>query len=253
MLGLALAITGLIRGQSLPEPGKALPLVIAAEDGAGPWGQADGTGCGNELVLAAYAAVNVPVKLEVMPYSRAKHGAIQGTYVACFGMAWTSDLHGKIVFAERPLYSVSAVVLQSVARPLHATDAKELKAGTKTGTVLDYEYPPAFYELTKKGLLVPMPGYGEITVLKNLDLKRLDAAIVVVDELKSVDYLLAKANVVGRVEPAFVLGEQGTYLGFSVAHPRAEYARNKFNEGFSLILKDGTYKRILDTWKIMPF
>jgi polar amino acid transport system substrate-binding protein len=198
-------------GAQVPVPSAKQPLIIAAEDGAGPWGQTDGTGCGNDIVLAAYAAVKVPVKLEVMPYARAKSGALSGGFVACFGMAWTPELEGKILFADKPLYRVTAVLIQATARPLNVTEGSALKAGTKVGTVLGYEYPPVFYELVKQGKLV------------------------------------------GRVEPAFVLGVQGTYIGFSRAHPLAEYARTKFDDGFARILKDGTYKRILDSWKAKTF
>jgi ABC-type amino acid transport substrate-binding protein len=252
LLGIA-AMASIQAGAQAPLEASKPPLLIAAEDGAGPWGQADGTGCGNDLVLAAYAAVQVPVKLEVMPYSRAKHGAISGSYVACFGMAWAPELQGRIVFADRPLYTVSAVLMQSTAKPLRASETKDLKAGTRIGTVLDYEYPPAFEGLVKKGILAPMPAYSETVSLRNLAKHRVDAALVILDELKSADYLVARAGLAGRVAPAFSLGEQGTYLGFSVAHPQSEYARAKFNEGFAIIVGNGTYKKILDTWKVMPF
>ena len=228
------------------------PLVIAAEDGAGPWGRPDGTGCGNEIVQAAYAAAKVPVKLEVMPYARARNGVMNGDYAGCFGMAWTPDMQGRIRFAEKPLYSVTALLMQSTARPLKAASAKDLPLGTKVGTVFEYEYPPAYYELMKAGKLVPMPAYNEVTSLKNLALDRIDAALVVVDELKSPDYLIAEAGLTGKVKPAFVIGTQNTFVGFSTTHPQGDYACRKFCEGFAIILRDGTYKRIVDAWKTRP-
>ena len=251
-LAMAFLTMGPAAAQSPAEAPKQ-PLVIAAEDGAGPWGQADGTGCGDDIVLAAYAAVKVPVKLEIMPYSRAKNGVMTGRFVGCFGMAWTPDLKGRILFADKPLYAVTAMLMQSTARPFSVSDGKSLPAGTKVGTVFEYEYPPAFYDLVKQGKVVPMAAYSEVTTLKNLDLGRIDAALVVVDELKNLDYLIAQAGLVGRVDPAFSIGVQGTYLGFSTAHPQSEFARTKFNEGFAIILKDGTYKKILDSWKAKSF
>ncbi len=242
---LVLPVASAEQGGTTSKP----PLVIAAEDGAGPWGQVDGTGCGNDIVLAAYAAAKVPARLEVMPYSRAKSGVLAGHYVACFGMAWTEDLKGKVVFADKPLYSVTAMLVQSLAKPLGASNAKELASGTRVGTVFEYEYPPAFYQLVKQGVLMPMPAYGEVMSLKNLDLNRIDAALVVIDELKNLDYLIAQAGLEGKVGPAFALGGQGTYLGFSTAHPQSGYARRKFNEGFAIIAKDGTLKKILEAWK----
>ena len=225
------------------------PIVIAAEDGAGPWGQADGTGCGNEIVLAAYAAAKVPAKLNVMPYSRARNGVMKGDYAGCFGMAWAPDMQGKVRFADKPLYSVSALLLHATERPLKAGSAKDLPLGTKVGTVYEYEYPSVYHDLVKRGRLVPRPAYNEVTSVKNLDLGRIDAALLVVDDLKNPDYLIAAAGLAGKVKPAFVLGTQGTYVGFSTAHPQGDYARRKFNEGFTIIQKDGTCKRIQDAWK----
>jgi ABC-type amino acid transport substrate-binding protein len=249
IVALVFALLSVLRveGDSPGVPQDA--LIIAAEDGAGPWGQPDGSGCGNDIVLAAYAAVKVPARLEVMPYSRAKSGVLAGHYVACFGMAWTEDLKGKVVFADKPLYSVTAMLVQSLTKPLGVASAKELASGTRVGTVFEYEYPAAFYDLTKRGILTPMPAYSEIVSLKNLDLGRVDAALVVVDELKSLDYLVAQAGLEGKVGPAFALGGQGTYLGFSVAHPRSGFARRRFNEGLAIISKDGTLKKILETWR----
>jgi ABC-type amino acid transport substrate-binding protein len=245
---VAFATTALLAGQGGVESPKPV-LVIAAEDGAGPWGQPDGTGCGNDIVLAAYAAVKVPAKLDVMPYSRAKTGVLAGNFVACFGMARTEDLKGLVVFADKPLYSVTAMLVQNTAKPLKATSAKDLPAGTKVGTVFEYEYPPAYYDMVKQGTIVPLASYSEVTCLKNLDVNRTDAALVVVDELKSLDYLISQAGLVGHLEPAFSLGGQGTYLGFSTLHPQSEFARTKFNEGYAIILKDGTLNKILDAWK----
>jgi polar amino acid transport system substrate-binding protein len=245
---VAFAALALCAGQGIPGSSKAA-LVIAAEDGAGPWGQPDGSGCGNDIVLAAYAAVKVPAKLEVIPYSRAKTGVLSGKYVACFGMAWTDDMKGLVTFADKPLYSVTAMLLQNAAKPLKASNPRELPHGTKVGTVFEYEYPAAYYDLVKQGIIDPLASYSEINSLKNLDANRIDAALVVVDELKSVDYLIGKAGLAGRVTPAFSLGGQGTYLGFSTLHPQSEFARTKFNEGYALIARDGTLKRILETWK----
>lgn len=253
LAGMLVFMTALMVPAQVPVEAVKQPLVIAAEDGAGPWGQADGTGCGNDLVLAAYAAVQVPVRLDVMPYARAKNGVLTGSYVGCFGMAWTPDLKGKVLFADKPLYSVVAMLMQASERPLKAASVKELRLGTKVGIVFEYEYPPTYYNLVKQGKLVPVSSYNEVTSLKNLDLNRIDVALVVVDDLKSADYLIAQSGMAGRVSPAFSIGGQSTYLGFSTAHPQSEYARRKFNEGFAIILRDGTYKRIVDTWKAKVF
>ncbi len=64
----------------------AQTCTIHAEDAAGLWGQADGTGCGNDIVKAAFRASGVEVSLVTTPYNRAKTFVMEGKALACFGM-----------------------------------------------------------------------------------------------------------------------------------------------------------------------
>jgi polar amino acid transport system substrate-binding protein len=226
------------------------PLHIFAEDEAGPWGQPDGAGCGNDIVAAAFKAAGVPVVLEIVPYSRAKKMVLSGKALACFGMAWEPELEGKVVFADLPLYTNAAVIFQSVHNPLPDIHAACFPKGAKIGTVLGYEYPAGVRNLILNGKFTPVPTMSEQTNLKVLASSgRLDAVVCMVDELKSASYLISQAGVTGKVNQAFVMDRSGTYLGFAINHPQKESALKKFNEGMAAIKRNGTYDAIINKWK----
>jgi hypothetical protein len=63
----------------------AQTCTIHAEDAAGLWGHADGTGCGNDIVKTAFRAFGVEVSLLTTPYNL-KTLVMEGRALACFGM-----------------------------------------------------------------------------------------------------------------------------------------------------------------------
>lgn len=222
---------------------------ILAEDAAGLWGQEDGTGCGNDIVKAAFAASGIRVTLEVMPYNRAKVLVMSGKAFACFGMSWSEELVGKVVFASEPIYSTTSVVFARASETGKYERASKLRRGTSVGTVFGYEYPEAFVRLVRSGTLAPDPSPSEAQSLKKLAYGRIDLAIANVDALKSADFLLREAGVVDKVEEAFDLGGSGTYIGFCAANAETPAAIRAFDAGMAAIRADGSLARILASWK----
>ena len=225
-------------------------LEIAVEDSAAPWSQSDGTGCANDIVLAAYRAAFVPVKLKVFPYARAKEMAITGQIPACFAMSWSPELQGKIIFADadKPLYICRSTYVQNLQMPVKANSEKTLPPGTRLGTVINYEYPPSVTSLSGQGVIFEATHSEEIN-LKKLSMGRIDLAIINIDDLRTARLLFAKAGVTGQVGIAFAGDSMPSHIGFSIAHPRGEFARAKFNEGYAAIKKDGTLARIYAQWR----
>ena len=84
----------LAAGSATPAP---QPMEIMVEDAALPWSAPDGSGYANDLVRAAYAAVNTEVRLTVVPYARCKTYVMQGAVAACFNMSPSPDQAGKVV------------------------------------------------------------------------------------------------------------------------------------------------------------
>lgn len=224
------------------------PFVLGAEDAAGPWGQADGTGCGNDIVLEAFAAAGYPVKLETLPYARAKAMTLLGKLDGCFAMSYEPDLAEQIVLAETPLYTVTAVLVRrlSVAAPLRSLS--DLPAQAVVGIVRDYEYPTAFTDLQKHGLKFES-GSSEVQNLRKLAAGRLDFVVLMLDELKSFDYLIKSAQVEGQVEQFLTAGKQGSYVGFGRHSASGLAAKRAFDRGYDLIRQNGQAERILLLWK----
>lgn len=227
----------------------AQAYIVLAEDAAGLWGQADGTGCGNDIVKAAFEASGVSVQLEITPYNRAKVLVLEGKVLACFGMSWSEELAGKVVFASEPIYTTTSTVFVRKADTARFGKAADAPAGTSVGTVLGYEYPEGFVRLVKSGILVPDAAPSEEQSLKKLALGRIDLAIANVDALKSAEFLLSQAGVADKIQTAFTLGSSGTNLGFSSGNPETPAAIRAFDAGMARIRANGSLARILAFWK----
>jgi polar amino acid transport system substrate-binding protein len=230
-----------------PGFGRTSPLVIAAEDAAGPWSKKDGTGYANDVVREAFRAVGVEVEFKVVPYARCKHMVVGGDVVACFSMSPEAGLQKSVVLSDMPLFMVKYDYYQNLRKPLKAKREKDIPPGTIVGIVIDYEYPRSTMDLEKKGVVFET-SRDEETNLKKLALGRIDAAIIDHNEIKPVHAMLEMAGAAGSVSFAFRSGRMGSYIGFSRKHPQGESARNMFNRGYRIIRENGTLERINAKW-----
>jgi ABC-type amino acid transport substrate-binding protein len=225
------------------------PLTIAAEDDAEPWSKRDGTGFANDVVRAAFKAVNVEAKLEVVPYARCKDMAIKGAVAACFSMAWLPEFEGRIVFAEQPIYAGYADYYTRVAKPVKATRESAMPKGTIVGVVTGYEYPLNAYKLKDNGRVAFEESESEILNLKKLARGRVDVALLVLNETKPAEVLMARAGVTGKLKRAFRCGNFASYIGFSKLHPEGMKALESYNKGFRIISGNGELKAIEKKWR----
>jgi ABC-type amino acid transport substrate-binding protein len=251
LFDLSLELTSLLTLLALFFPGKGLAgeqVEVLAEDDAAPWSLKDGTGYANDVVRAAFHAAEVDIKLQVVPYARAKRMTIAGKAVACFSMSWLPEFADKIVFSDKPLFTCQADYFHNLSKPLTAKREDELARKIIVGTVVGYEYPPSFCKLRDKGLIEIEATTSEKLNLKKLAAGRLDAAVTNCNKIKTAEYEMAKAGVSGKVGLVFHGGVLESFIGFSKAHPRGLWARDKFNAGFQIIAADGTLRKIEDQW-----
>lgn len=242
-------LAALLLALFIASPVRAKVFVLGAEDGAGPWGQADGSGAGNEVVTEAFKAAGDEASLEVLPYARAKSLTLEGGLAGCFAMAWESSLEGRVVFADAPLYSVQAVFFENVDSPLNAGSLEEFPERGTLGIVTGYEYPSQIYTLKARSVRF-IESSSEENSLKHLADGVISSAVLVLDSLKNESYILSKAEVGSRVRRVFEAGAQGSYVGFSTKHPDGAEAKASFDRGFAIIKANGVYKAILDRWRI---
>ena len=223
-------------------------LVIAVEDDAAPWSHSNGTGYANDLVVAAFKAVGVDVELRVVPYARCKRMAVRGTAAGCFSMSPSPEFDGTVELSARPLFSPYAGYFYNVNKPPRAARQDDLPAGTVVGTVIGYEYPPEFVRLVQAGVVILDESPSEVMSLKKLALGRVDLALLNYDQLKSPEWLAARAGVRGKVKPSFRAGVLNSYIGFSLKHPEGPWALQQFNKGYGLIAANGTLRHIQKAW-----
>jgi polar amino acid transport system substrate-binding protein len=224
-------------------------LVILAEDDAAPWSCKDGTGLANDIVKAAFAAGGVEIELQVLPYERAKQLVIKGTAVACFSMSWQPEYQGVIALAERPLFVCATDYFQNLGKPMASKQESEITARIVVGTVVGYEYPPSVRRLQSQGLLTLEASPSEELNLRKLAAGRVDAALINHDAFKTIDFLIDRAKVAGKVGLAFHCGELGSFIGFSQLNPRGPWARERFDAGYRLIAASGQLRQIEQRWR----
>ncbi|MEW9898625.1 transporter substrate-binding domain-containing protein [Chitinivorax sp. PXF-14] len=225
-------------------------MEIAVEDDAAPWSARDGTGFANDVVTAAYAAVDTPISLKVVPYSRCKALVVNAVVPACFSMSWSPELKGVVAFSQMPIFSVRSQFFQSTVRPIGVDHADQLPPGTVVGVVNGYEYPDAVYHLRDEGILRFEPANSEQINLKKLAMGRIQLALLTDNRIKPSEALIASAGVRGQVQYAFDAGDMPAYIGFSLLHPAGSEAKKLFDRGYSVIRANGTLKQIEKKWKM---
>jgi ABC-type amino acid transport substrate-binding protein len=226
----------------------AAEVELLVEDDAAPWSLPDGTGYTNDLVKAAFKAVGVDARLTVVPYARCRGAVVAGQAVGCFNMAWDDEFAGKVRFAETPLYANYADVFERKGRPLGAKSVDKLAAGKTLGIVNGYEYPDALVAARRDGHLVLKDLRSEATALKLLAAGRLDGAVVMTNDIEPVMKKAVEADPRGELAYAFRAGELKVYIGFSEQHPAGPLSREQFNEGYRIIVANGTLERLRRKW-----
>lgn len=222
-------------------------ISIDAENGAGPWGNQEGQGCGNDLVKAAYQASNVPIELEIVPYSRCKQDVLRGHVVACFGMGEGDEQTDKYVtFAKPALYMYRSSFITRSEKTDIPKNIMGIPSGAKVGIVHGYEYAKEILELEKKGIHFVKVNF-ESQLVKMVASERIDFAIINADTLKTEAVIIRSALGTNsfRVRTAFKGPSLGTYLGFSNVHPDSQIARKGFEDGMKKLTKTGELKKIM--------
>lgn len=227
---------------------KTETLVIAVEDNAAPWSQADGSGYANDLVKAAFKSAGVDVELRLMPYARCKRMAVNGEVAACLSMSPSPDFAGLVQLSAKPLFTCHAGYFYSVDKPPQVKRQDDLPPNTVVGTVIGYEYPAEFERLSQSGVIVREESPSEDVNLKKLALGRIDLALLNYNEMKSPEWLINRAGVNGKVKTTFRAGTLNSYIGFSRKHQQGMWALDHFNKGYRTITADGTLRKLKAQW-----
>lgn len=213
-------------------------VTLAAEDGWAPYSNADGSGMSNELVIAAYRAVGIEVKLQVRPYARVLAEVEAGQWIGGFNVSREHSTEQRFLWGEQPLLMSRWVYYQAAARPLQAKSQAELRNGERIGCIIGYEYGDGFASNTR--IQKQCVNSHEQNIQKLLA-GRLDAMLFAEKTGRKV---LHEKKLAEQIKPAFIASELPAYVAFSRQHAQADYFRKKLDEGLTIIRANGEYALI---------
>lgn len=125
----------------------------------------------------------------------------------------------------------------------------EIPNSASIGIVNGYEYPYELMEMmsTKKSLLLLK---DEATILSMLQKGRIDYGILNLDDLKTLDVVLAQAGIQNKKQFTTIYKSklQG-YVGFSLQHPLGLKLKEQFDRGYQQIIQSKEKENILKRCK----
>lgn len=221
---------------------------VLVEDAFSPWSDRNGAGLANELVRAAFGAVNVQVNMTVVPYARCRALVIQGSAPSCFSMSPASDLVDVVRFSDKPLFSVTAHAYVAKVNRLKMRSLDDLRSGMRVGIVNGYEYPQGVAELAGRGIILEL-NRSETANLRKLASNRLDVALVLADHFRSAE-LVERQSGATNIVRGFIGPTQRSFIGFSLLSRDGERQRALFNAGYRIIEENGQKASIEARWRL---
>jgi polar amino acid transport system substrate-binding protein len=235
---LALALSGPARA--------AETVVIGAEDDWFPYsGVVDGVAQGmtHDIVRAAFAAVGIEVRFEVLPYARCMAETKAGTLVACFDTIRSPTVADAYLWPALPMFEIQYMIFARADASAKGLRARDLEGHTVAVTN-GYEYGAAFDTNPRIKRVVTMQDE------RNFRMVLLQRAQYTVTTEENARLLFARqTDLQGQFKVVGALEPEGIFMVFSRRHPLAERLRLRFEEGLSAIIKSGQRKAIQDSWR----
>ncbi|RZF85511.1 transporter substrate-binding domain-containing protein [Pseudoalteromonas sp. CO325X] len=225
----------------LTAPCQAERVVIAAEDAWTPYANADGTGMANDIITAAFAAVDVSVDYHIYPYARVLHYLDTGAYVAGFNVPIDAISKEKYLLGSTPLYKAYSAYYHNTQRALKITNRAQFN-GELVGIVRGYGYGDQFLALVAEHKVVAAYANSDLPNMRRLMLGRLDSALIFI---KSANYLRRTQGISDNIQVAFINEGTDIFLAFSPHHPDGERLQKLFEQGLKKIIENGARDAIL--------
>lgn len=221
-------------------------IKVGAEDDWAPYSSmVDGKaqGFAVDVVRESFAAVDITVNFEVLPYVRCLAKAKAGQLVGCFDAVPNGMITSSYLWHDHPLF-----VTRMNVYALAGTEEKGLTAasleGKTVGVARDYEYGDEFDLNTRiVRRIVDKNEHG----FKMLLAKRIRYMAA---EERIANALFAKypAAFGGKFRLAGTVATPGLFMAFSKSAPDAARYLAKFNQGYAAIRKSGRYHAIERKW-----
>jgi polar amino acid transport system substrate-binding protein len=247
-----LMIPGLaIAGPAPAQASKWPQVVIGAEDDWPPYSSnVDGRARGItvELVTAAFAAVDIEARFELLPYVRCMAQTKAGTLVACFDTTRTALIEGDYLWPARPLFEERFLIwaLADGPAPERTLQVRDLE-GQQVAVTRGYEYGSAFDGNPLIARVVTAHDENNFRLLL-----RGRAGYTLAPDSTARLLFQRHPELAGRFRVVGQLDSFGIYTAFSRRHPAAAATLAAFNEGMRLIHANGAARAILERWRRPP-
>ncbi len=183
-----------------------------------------------------------------MPYARCKSLTEKGEYIACFTTSKTSQTEKKLIFPKNSIINVRNILWVKKGKEISNCDISKWPKPLKVATTNQYEYVQKFDDYVKNKIISPIMINQETQGLSMVDYERVDAAIVTIDEVKTIEYVKLRAGLKINVVIGCDLGTLKGYISFSKKHKRSKILAEQFDKGIGIITKNGELKKLQLTW-----
>ena len=197
------------------------------------------------IIRAAYKTQGYTVKMEFVPWARAKSLTIEGKY-DILPDTWINEDNKKTLLFSEP-YALNVVkFIKNLDDPFEYEGMESLK-GKKIGTIRGYNYSDDFKEpkdFTREDVA------DLITNIKKVIAKRVDLTLE--------DEIVAKVQI-AKNDPALLsqikfgdkpFDSKNLYVASGLANPRHQEIIDSFNKGLAEIKANGEYAKIMEGYGI---
>ena len=192
------------------------------------------------IIRAAYKTQGYTVKMEFVPWARAKSLTIEGKY-DILPDCWVNDENKKTMLFSDP-YAVNVVkFVKNADDPFEYTGLESLK-GKKIGTVRGYNYSDAFrdsQDFIKEDVADLITNIKKLTG-KRIDLTLEDEIVAKVQITKNDPSLLSQVKFLDKP-----FDSNNLYVSAGLANPRHQEIIGAFNKGLAEIKSNGEFAKIL--------
>lgn len=240
-------LTGLLLIAAIPCGAAPRTVLIGAENDWYPYsGEVMGQpqGMTVDLVRAAFAAVDIQARFDLLPYARCMAQTKAGMLVACFNTTRTAQIEADYLWPVRPMFEERFVIYALKDHPQQASLGVRDLEGQRVAVTRGYEYGSEFDSNDRVQRIVTNHDESNFRMVQ-LGRARYTLAPEINTRLLFQRHpdLAGQFRVVGQF-PSF-----GLYTAFSRRHADGATMLAAFDEGMRRITANGLARSIQERWR----
>ncbi|HEY1129092.1 MAG TPA: transporter substrate-binding domain-containing protein [Roseateles sp.] len=245
---LSPAVTLLAAAVPAQPAGRLVQVTIGAENDWFPYsGERDGRAQGMtvELVTAAFEAMGVEVRLELLPYARCMAQTRSGALAGCFNTTRTALIEDDYLWPARPMFSERFLIYARADDP-HTGPPLQVRdlEGQQVAVTRGYEYGSEFDANPRILRVVTSHDENNFQLLL-----RGRARYTLAPEANTRLLLQRRPELARQFKVVGALSHFGICTTFSRRHPDGRAALAAFDEGMKIINANGSAKAIQERWR----